>query len=75
MTTFGASLALGTEIRFTQMFGLNLELKYAKAMNVNVNNRNPFSQFVPGQQRLSNLADDIENADNVSIFAGMLVTF
>ncbi|MDA9793060.1 porin family protein [Bacteriovoracaceae bacterium] len=75
MTTFAAEVSLGTEIRFTKMFGMNLEVQYAKAMSTSINNNNPFSQYVPGQQRLSNLAEDIENADNVSVFAGLLVTF
>lgn len=75
MRTFSGSLMLGSEVRFTQMIGMNIEFKYAKAMSVNANNNNPFSQFVPGQRRLNTLATDIENADNISIFAGLLVTF
>lgn len=75
MTTVGAGLSIGAEIKFTKMFGLNIEAKYAKAVSVNQGANNPFSQYVPGQQRLNNLANDIENADNISLFAGLLLSF
>ncbi len=69
-------LALGTEILFTRSVGLTLQGSYSRGLgsslssesSTNVNNN-------PDQKRLNELADEVINANALSITAGLMVIF
>lgn len=65
-------LNAGSELRITRTIGLNLELQYSRGFGGSTDGGNIYA---PDQQRLNELSDEITNANALSIFAGMVVTF
>lgn len=71
-----ATLAVGTEILFTRTVGMTLQGAFTRGLgsamssesSKNVNNS-------PDQRRLGELADDVINANALSITAGLMVIF
>jgi opacity protein-like surface antigen len=70
------SLVGGTEMQFTENIGVNLELQYSRAIGGNLSSETQqYSANSPDQQRLQDLNEELLEANNFSIFAGMLFTF
>lgn len=69
------SLSAGSEILITESIGANIEVQYARGFGANntSNGLNPFN--APDQRRLQDLSDEIIQANALSIFAGLIVTF
>ena len=69
-------LMVGSEIKFTESIGANLELNYVRGLGGNISNENRQNSFFsPDQQRLEDLSSELSEANIVSIFAGLLVEF
>ena len=69
-------LLLGSEIKFTDGIGANLELAYARGLGGNISSENGRSSFyAPDQQRLEDLSAELSEANIISIFAGLLIEF
>jgi hypothetical protein len=66
----------GTEVIFTDTIGVNFELQYRKGLGSGVNTQNGLNAFIaPDQQRLQDLNSEINQADILSVYAGMIVLF
>ncbi|MGK0368001.1 MAG: outer membrane protein W [Thermoproteota archaeon] len=74
-SSFSAQVLLGSEFKLSERFGLNIEVEYSKNMSSNTTQNNPYSIYQNGQQRLQDLSNNLQEADYISIFAGMVVTF
>ena len=75
-SSMSVQLQGGTEIIFTDTIGVNLELQYRKGLGSELNTQNGLNAFMaPDQQRLQDLNSEINQADVLSVFAGMLVLF
>ncbi len=71
----GAAL-LGGEVSFTESFGINLEVRYQKALTSGFNGQSASTfAFNPDQQRLEDLGRAIQDSDLFSLSAGILITF
>ncbi len=72
-------LMLGSEIKFTESIGVNVEFSYLRNLggNVSSNNRSNYysSFYYPDQDRLEDLSNEINDANIMSIFLGMLIEF
>ncbi len=67
---------MGSEIMITEKVGINLEGAYATGLGSSLSSQNAQSPInSPDQSRLRQLGDEIINANALSIFAGMVVTF
>lgn len=70
------TLMVGSEIMFTKKIGMNIEGAYSTGIGSSLssqNAQNPFNS--PDQRRLRQLGEEIINANALSIFAGMVITF
>ncbi len=67
-------LALGTEILFTRTVGMTLQGSYSRGMALSSENSRSVSES-PDQKRLGELADEVINANALSITAGLMVIF
>lgn len=70
----GANASIGTDFMFTKNIGVNLEFAYAKAISVSNNNR-PNMYYNQGQDPLVRVSDAINNANALSIAAGLVISF
>jgi outer membrane protein W len=69
-------LMIGSEIKFTESIGANLELNYVRVLGGNISTENGLNTaFNPDQQRLEDLSSELSEANIVSLFAGLLVEF
>lgn len=76
MSFANATLALGTEILFTRNVGMTLQGAYSRGLGSSLSSEN--SRNVgesPDQRRLGELADEVINANALSITAGLMVIF
>jgi len=69
------SVLVGSEIHFSQTLGANLEFKYQKGLGDSFNTSSAQANSNPDQIRLENVGNAIENADNMSLNAGLLIKF
>jgi len=69
------NLVGGTEIIFTENFGMNLELQYARGLGGNLGSDNADINNAPDQDRLQALSDELIEANLFSVYAGVLVLF
>ena len=71
-----ATLSLGTEILFTRTVGMTLQGSYSRGVGSSLSSES--SKNVansPDQKRLGQLADEVINANALSITAGLMVIF
>ena len=69
-------LMIGSEIRFTESFGANLELNYSTGFGSNLSSEKGIDAYkAPDQKRLEDLSDELSDAHIVSLFAGIMVNF
>lgn len=71
------SVVAGSEIHFTDTIGATLEFKYQKGLGDSFNTKSASSSSYvnPDQVRLENVGTAIENANNMSLNAGILIKF
>ncbi len=67
-------IALGTEILFTRTVGMTLQGSYSRGLSLSSENGRSTSES-PDQKRLGELADEVINANALSITAGLMVIF
>lgn len=70
-----ASFKAGTDVMITRSVGLNIEFQYARGFGGNNASNGVNPSNAPDQRRLQQLADDIIEANALSIFGGVLVIF
>jgi|GEM_PF-3739839 len=72
----GASGAIGTDIYLTETIGLNLDVRYSRAITSGMDNQtgNTFS-FNPDQDRLVRLGTALQKANAFTINTGIIITF
>ena len=69
-------LMLGSEVKFTESFGANLELSYLRGIGSNISSENGMNSYqAPDQRRLEDLSGELGEANIVSLFVGLLVEF
>lgn len=69
-------LMIGSEIKFTETIGANLELNYSRSLGGNISSEKGINPYLaPDQQRLEDLSSELGEANIVSLFAGLLVEF
>ena len=70
------SLSLGTEILFTRSVGMTLQGSYSRGLGSSLSSENSRNvSESPDQRRLGELADEVINANALSITAGLMVIF
>lgn len=75
-SNMSVDLMLGSEIRFTESIGANLEFNYTTALGSNLSSENSLQAFkAPDQRRLEDLSDELRDAHIMSLFAGMMIFF
>jgi opacity protein-like surface antigen len=69
-------LMIGSEVKFTDSIGANLELNYSRSLGGNLSAEKGVNPYLaPDQQRLEDLSDELGESNIVSLFAGMLIEF
>ncbi len=72
----GASASVGTEVVFTDNVGLNLDVKYARALTNGFDNSTEFTfNYNPEQERLEKVSNAINGSDIFVMSAGMMFSF
>ncbi len=70
------SALVGTEINFTESFGLNLDVKYTKGLSKGFGTKSTAaSAFNRDQEKLDRIGKDIEGSDFLSISGGVIIKF
>jgi opacity protein-like surface antigen len=70
-----AALSAGSEVLITQNIGIIAELKYSRGFGSSNSSSTVNSVNYPDQKRLEELADDIIEANTMSLFLGTVITF
>lgn len=66
----------GAEVKFTDSIGMLAQLTYVRGLGDAFNQTNGVSPSnAPDQERLEELGEEIASSDQMSVFAGLLVTF
>jgi hypothetical protein len=69
-------LMIGSEIKFTESIGANIELNYSRSLGGNLSSEKGVNPYLaPDQQRLEDLSEELGESNIVSLFAGMLIEF
>ncbi len=69
-------LMVGSEVKFSDSIGANLELNYSRSLGGNISSENGINPYLaPDQQRLEDLSTELGEANIISLFAGLLVEF
>ncbi|MBT6324382.1 MAG: hypothetical protein HOJ35_00275 [Bdellovibrionales bacterium] len=72
----GASASVGTEVVFTDNVGLNLDVKYSRALTSGFDNSTEFTfNYNPEQERLEKVSNAINGSDIFVMSAGMMFSF
>lgn len=75
-STVSVDLMVGSEVRFSETIGANLELNYSTGLGSNLSSENGINPFqAPDQQRLEDLSNELSESHIVSLFAGLLIHF
>lgn len=75
-SSVSGELFVGSEVAFTQTFGMQLELNYKRGLGGNLSNENnQFNFFAPDQQRLEDLSNELQEANVISLYAAMQIKF
>lgn len=74
-TAMGASAKLGAEVDFNETVGLNIDLSFTKNLSSGISSNANTTNNNPDQFRLQNITKSMEDADIVSIQAGLIVKF
>lgn len=75
-TYVNGSIALGSDIMLTQNVGLSIEANYSRGLSGAFSSEESKNMGTsPDQARLKELGDEIINANALSVFAGLVVTF
>lgn len=73
-TSINAEMMLGSEVVFTENMGMVVEFNYARGLGGNVSSDNAsFNNQAPDQARLEDLNAELQDANILSLYAGMLV--
>jgi outer membrane protein W len=73
-TSINMEAMLGSEVVFTENIGMVVEFNYARGLGGNVSTDNAsFSNQAPDQARLEDLNAELQDANILSLYAGMLV--
>jgi FtsZ-binding cell division protein ZapB len=73
-TSINAEMMLGSEVVFTENMGMVVEFNYARGLGGNVSSENAsFNNQAPDQARLEDLNAELQEANILSLYAGMLV--
>ncbi|MBI2520782.1 MAG: hypothetical protein HYV97_10210 [Bdellovibrio sp.] len=72
----GGSAILGTEVYFTKNFGLNMDVRYSRAITTGINNQsgNTFA-YNPDQIKLEQIGKEIQETNSFSLSGGILLAF
>jgi len=69
-------LMIGSEIKFTNTFGANIELNYTRGVGGNLTSQKSMNTYLaPDQARLDALSTELGEANVVSLLAGVIVEF
>ena len=69
-------LTTGSEVLFTQGFGMNVELNYKRAIGGNISSESGRNNYkAPDQLRLEDLSAELGDANIISFFVGLLAQF
>lgn len=71
----GAAVMLGSEIHFTDNFGLNLDLKYSRGLTSGFSNKSANLNNNLDQQRLERVGKAIEDSSIFALTGGILISF
>lgn len=75
-SSINAELLVGSEVIFTDMIGAVLEFSYVRGLGDNLSSNNAINAFnAPDQQRLQDFSDELQSANVMSLYAGMLIQF
>lgn len=69
------SINAGAEIHFSETIGAGLEFKYMKSFGNSFNSQSAQNNTNPDQQRLENVGSAIEEANNMSLNAALIIKF
>jgi outer membrane protein W len=69
------SVNAGAEIHFSETVGAGLEFKYMKSFGNSFNSQSAQNNVNPDQQRLENVGTAIEEANNMSLNAALIIKF
>ncbi|WP_127716221.1 OmpW family outer membrane protein [Halobacteriovorax sp. HLS] len=69
------SVNAGAEIHFSETIGAGLEFKYMKSFGSSFNSQSASTNTNPDQQRLENVGTAIEEANNMSLNAALIIKF
>ncbi|MDD0852732.1 outer membrane beta-barrel protein [Halobacteriovorax sp. GB3] len=69
------AVMLGSDVNFTSSFGINLEVRYDKALSSGYDKNLPQQGLSSDQGDLRNITGQIEDADQISVNAGLLYRF
>jgi opacity protein-like surface antigen len=73
-SSVNVELMAGSEMKFTDTIGANVEFNYMRALGGNLSSKNGINRlYAPDQQRLEDLSDELTEANVLSIFAGLLI--
>jgi outer membrane protein W len=66
---------LGAEVHFSDVVGLNLDVRFGGSLSETFNDNLGVSSVNPDQRRLENVGRDIEDGEVASLNAGLLIKF
>lgn len=75
-SSMSVEMMVGSEVVFSDTIGMVLEMNYTRGLggNISSENRN-FNSFAPDQERLEDLSAELQEANILSLYAGMLIQF
>lgn len=74
-SNFTGSISTGAEVNFTNTVGLSVDLKYARALTSGFSTETGTTNQNSDQLRLENLGQEIEDSNQISVGAGLVIKF
>ena len=74
-SNISGSVLAGMEASFTQNIGMSVDLRYTRALTSGFNQQQGTTNQNPDQLRLENIGEAIEDANQISVGAGLVVRF
>lgn len=76
-SSMSAEIMAGSEVVFTESIGMLLEMNYTRGFGgrISQNGTTYGSYYAPDQERLEDLAAELQEANILSLYAGMLIQF
>lgn len=69
------SATIGAEVSFSENIGASVDVRYAKGLSTGISSESTASYNNPDQRRLENVGTAIEEANQVSLNAGLVIRF